>query len=149
MKNKTDKKSFIAIFILLLCLLILSTNQLGIFTQAQTNCAGPPLWGPVPSKNAWLPGTTVSVIIFDTPNPIDRQIISDGIRKWNAQSAANCSNVTFLPAVAATSPYPGTDAPEGTIWVIRTPDRSKMRNHYRNENTPQQSVKSATMVISD
>lgn len=94
MKNKTDK-NLIAIFILLACLLILSANQREIFTQAQINCSGPPTWGTPPSMNAWLPGTTVSVVIFDTANEIDRQIISDGIRKWNNQSAANCSNVTF------------------------------------------------------
>lgn len=93
-------------------------------TSAQSNCGGPPAsgisWG-------WAAGTVgspnhIAVVIFSTPNTTDFSVIDTGIRRWNAQSQANCSNVIFDAASVGTGTPQDNPAvvPDNTMWVVRT-----------------------------
>lgn len=153
MKNKINKELILQIVILIACMLVVAFQYSEGNALAQTSCSGPPTWGTPPTINAWPQGRTVSVVVFATPDSEDFRVVSDAIRKWNAPSIANCSNVTFLPAVRANGPYETNQSPPNdTIWVVRRPEgtlgtAAVMENEYRNNGTPLQNVRAAVMKI--
>jgi hypothetical protein len=110
----------------------------------------PTLWSArYPRQEAWPQGRTIAVIRFDTPDPVDFQSISDGIRFWNSQQGLNCSNVTFQMASAADHSYVTSEfIPDDTIYVIRpAAPTGQMDRELRNPNTEFQNVRAALMSI--
>lgn len=102
-----------------------------------------------PLREAWPQGKTIAVVVFDTPDDADFQLISNGVRFWNSQSAANCSGITFQAATRANRPYNPTEPiPDDTIWVIRPSEPSgQLLPVYHHPNTPSQSVRAARMLL--
>ena len=101
MNYKLNKELVLQISIVITCLFTLFVRFSNVPTRAQALCNGqPPLLNPVnPKKEAWAPGTGVAPVVFDTPNPLDFQLISEGIQMWNDLKYQNCSNVFFYDAI--------------------------------------------------
>lgn len=138
MTNKVNKELILQIFIIFVCLVIITLRFAAIPTDAQTSCNGePPLKNPnAPLTEAWMPGKTISTEIFDTPDDTDFNLLSNGIRFWNGV-AANCSNVTFNAATRANRPYDENEPIlDETIFVIRPPSpNGQMDSFYRYDTT--------------
>lgn len=157
MEKKINKKLIPIISILPICVLILFIFQPQILTNGQTQTTscpgGPATEGNTPQRHAWLPGRTITVVIFDTPDPTDFQIIDQAIRKWNDHKIDNCSRITFLPAVPADFVYQRSmEPPDDTLWVTRFNEpelglAARFYDYYRNRGTPQQSLRSAMFRI--
>ncbi len=149
MTNTINKELVLQISIILVCLVILMLQFPITPSHAQINCNGEPkLLDPQdPTRWSWVRGTEVSVVVFDTPDPIDFQIISDAVREWNAYSVANCSNVTFKAATRANRPYdPDELIPEDTIFIPRV-FPTQVFPEYRNPGLPSQSERAALIQL--
>lgn len=145
------KKEFILqISILLSCLIILAF-QFPITSgyAQQVLCGGEPKHTRLnnPIRWTWARGTEVAVVVFDTPNNTDFQIISNAVREWNAYSLTNCSGVTFKAAVRANRPYdPDEPIPNNTIFIPRV-NPTQVFPEFRNEGTPLQSERAALIQL--
>lgn len=134
MKNIFDKERLLQIFIILICLIILTFRFLSVPSDAQTSClpGKPPLTlaPPNPQFHAWKQGKTISVIIFDrsASEPTSTEevdAIDRGIRDWNSFKVSGCSNVTFEKATLAGRPWNSSETPpDDTMYVVRTTDRN-------------------------
>ncbi len=150
MKNKINKELALQISIILACLIILTLQFPN--TPAHTQpipCDGEPQnWSP-PASRAWVGGTQVSVVIFDTPDDTHFQTMSDAIREWNAYSVTNCSGITFKPAVRANRPYIQNEIiPDDTMFIVRA-HNSQVFHDFRNDGMPSQNVRAAKINIYD
>jgi hypothetical protein len=58
-----------------------------------------------PVTETWPKGKHVSVVVFDTPDSNEFQIMADALNSWNSFSIANCSGVTFGPPTHADHSY--------------------------------------------
>lgn len=157
MKDKLNKELVLQVSIILACLIILAINFTIISANAQISCDNePPLANPTyPQKKAWLPGTSISVEIFDTPDSLDFEKIDNGIRDWNDGNSTNCSNVTFNQATSANRPFNSNEyVPDEKMYVRRERSNGPVRSGrldrlLRQIGTPQESVRAAIMVINE
>lgn len=151
MSNKLNKELVLQISIILAFIVVLCFRFTIMPSQAQTFCNGPGyLDSNRPLREAWLPGTTVSVVIFDTPDDDDFNAISNAIRYWNNPGTANCTLITFNEATRSTNidgddDYLGGEPPDNTIWVTR-PSNTQMVVFYENPG-PNQNVRAGNMKL--
>lgn len=136
------------IFIILVCSVVIFLQFPFNSSNAQITCNGQPPLRPTPERLAWSQFTTVSVVIFDTPNPTDFNLLSIGIRYWNDIRFENCSNVFFEEAVPATDQDQNQEPPDNTIWVTRPPTpNGQLKASFSNRGLPNQRVRAAKMLI--
>jgi hypothetical protein len=160
MFKNTRFELFIQLSIIAVCLLILTFKASNISCQAQVLCDGEPriidgdpVYSPQfgdPKRWTWAPGTTVNVLVFDTPDNDDLKLISDGIREWNAISMQTCSGVTFNEAIRADHPWEGESEilPNNTLAVVRANPTQAFRTQSRNPGLPNQSLMAARIQLS-
>ncbi|MDQ3749781.1 MAG: hypothetical protein M3367_12355 [Acidobacteriota bacterium] len=149
MTNMISKELVLQISIILACVVILTLQFPNTSAHAQIACNGEPQnWDP-PTSNAWARGTEVSVVIFDTPDDAHFQTMSNAIMEWNAYKIANCSGISFKPAVRANRPYVENErVPDDTIFIVRA-FNSQVFKSFRNDGMPDQNVRAAKINIWD
>lgn len=101
MKINSNNERRLQLFIILICITILTVRFSTANSCAQTPCPAdqPPLsteYG-TPQKSAWRQGTNVTVKYFDRTNndptdPAEITAVSNSIRDWNNRG---CSGVIF------------------------------------------------------
>lgn len=153
--SKINKKLLLQISIIFVCLLIITIQITSESVNAQIACNGELPNHPNPTREAWVQGVTVSVLVFDNAEQSeseklsDLQKINEGIQSWNPFKVTNCSNVTFNEATQANRPYiEGEHIPDETIFVIRPPSpNGQMDPFYRNFGTSSQKLRAARIRL--
>ena len=126
MQNKNNKILAFQVTILVVCLMITALdNKLNFFINAQTSCGPdtPPL-NPDYTKESWFPGTAslnkeVAVRIDNKISQVDRDDLSDGIRKWNDVRDTTCSYVKFPNYQPIEITDYNEDPPSNTVVVVQ------------------------------
>lgn len=140
MKKTLNMELILQISIILSCVVIIMFQFTNESVKAQAVCGdGIPRYRDEtsPKRYSWAQGATVSVVIFDTPNPTDFNLLNDGIQSWDKDSFPNCSFVDFVKAIPATNQDQTQSPPDDTMWVLRpdTPNGELVR-FYRNPGLP-------------